>query len=561
MQKNTVLMAIVVCFISTISQGQAPNLGSDMLQNMLFGVSTLKGVEEVYPQVQIEVLEPAATQLSSPSKIGTLVRDDIKEQVIQALQKANIQIAQKFDSASDNAPLSLNITIFIKVAIADPPIYDTFVYTEAMQSVKLGRDNSIRSLSRTWPMQPMGLVTRNMFVLNSSKLKDTVEAEVSKQVGAFISDFQAANPNSVPRNAAGVDIEALRKTLLEDDPRSRYGAIRDNDPSLQVVNKLESAGSEEAVNVLLEFLTNNRMDRKLKQHALTALGKIGTEPAIEAIKKFETWSQKRYSNPLPFYMGLQEYAIDHFVSTDVQPIAQAKDKNNKTWAIVPLYTFYKTELGLTSLIKDDQWSIPILLNFPDMPEPRRLSETTYDTKYQLQVDGESIKVISNGKTYETTISEQTKDTDKDGLPDTLETRMQTDPKNPDSDGDGVADGKDSNPLTPKHKETNDTTEIRQAVFSALFATTNSRNMINIVDRDEFAKQEYYGFSGPIIKVSESKIGNVNLTSIDIRYQSDDTATVIISDYEASEAASAREVKLKKINGKWVVIGFGMKMVS
>ena len=311
----------------------------------------------------------------------------------------------------------------------------------------------------------------------------------------------------------------------------------------------------------MEFLTNNRKDRKLKQHALTALGKIGTEPAVEAIKKFERWSQKRYTNPLPFYMGLQEYAIDHFVSTDVQPLAQTKDKDNKTWAIVPLYNFYKTELGLTSLIKDDQWSIPILLDLPDMPEPRRLSETTFDTKYQLQVDGESIKVISNDKTYETTISEQTKDTDKDGLPDTIEARMQTDPKNPDSDSDGIADGKDSNPLTPKHKETNDTTEIRQAVFSALFATTNSRNMINIVGRDEFAMQEYYGFSGPVIKVSESKTGMVNLTSIDIKYQSKDEATVTMSDYEASQAASGHEVKLKKIHGKWVVVEFGMTWIS
>jgi len=312
---------------------------------------------------------------------------------------------------------------------------------------------------------------------------------------------------------------------------------------------------------LLEFLTNNRMDRKLKQHALTALGRIGTEPAIEAINKFEAWSQKRYTDPLPFYMGLQEYAIDHYVSTDVQPLAQTKDRNNKTWALVPLNRFYNTELWLTSLIKDDQWSEPTLLNIPGLPETKRLSETTFDTKFQLQVDGESIKIICNDKTFETTISEQTKDTDKDGLPDIVEARMSTDPNKPDSDGDGVLDGKDSNPLTPKHKDKNDVTEIRQAVFSVLFATTRSRNIITIVDRNEFAKQEYYGYSGPAIKIAEHIEGIVNVTSIDIKYQSDDEATVSISDHEASEAASGHEAKLKKIHGKWVVIDFKMTWIS
>jgi len=558
MRKYLIIVIVCICFISTISQGQAPNMSVDMLQNMLFGVSTLKGVQEVYPQVQIEVLEAAAIQLSSKSKIGTLARDDIKEQVLQALQKANIQIAQKFDNASENAPLSLNITIFIKIAVADPPIYNTYIYTEALQSVKLGRDNSIRSLSRTWPMQPMGLTTRNMIVLNSSKLEDTVKEEVSRQVGAFISDFQAANPKSVTRSAAGIDIEALRKTLFEDASELRGTfRVRNENPKLQAIQKLESAGSEEAVNVLLEFLTNNRMDRKLKQHALTALGKIGTVPAIEAIKKFETWSQKRYTDSQPFYMGSQEYAIDHFASSDAQPLAKTQDKDNKTWAIVRLSKYSQSDIFLTSLIKDDQWSEPIFIDLPEMPDMQNFQKT----KWNLLVDGTSFKITYDDKTYESKINDQLNDTDKDGLPDIVEARLLTDAKNPDSDNDGVLDGKDSNPLTLKHKETNDATEIRQAVFSVLFATTSSRNMIYIVDRDEFAKQEYYGFSGPVIKVSEHRQGMVNVTSIDIRYQSDDSATVSIHDYEASLAASTHEAKLQKIHGKWVVVEFELTMIS
>ncbi len=562
MRKYLISVIVCICFISTVSQSQPPNMNVDMLQNMLFGVSTLKGVQEVYPQVQIEVLEAAATQeLRSSSKIGTLVRNDIYEQVVQDLKKAGIKIAQDSKMDSENAPLSLNITIFIKVAAADPPIYNAFIYTEGLQSVRLGRENSIRSFSRTWPMQPMALTTRNMLVLNASKLEDTVKEEVAKQINTFINDFTQANPNAVPRNAAGVDIESLRKTLLKDDPRTRYGAIRNNDPSLQAVQKLESAGSEEAISVLLEFLTNNKMDRKLKQHALTSLGKIGTEPAIEAIKKFEDWSQKRYTAPQPFYMGLQEFAIDHFASLEAKPLIQTKDQDNKTWALIILGRYGGLDLWLTSLFEKNVWSEPIFLNLPDFSGLSMSGTEREKAIGKLQVEGDTLKITYNNVTHETRISDQLKDTDKDGLTDFAEARFLTDPKNHDSDGDGVPDGKDSNPLTPKHKETNDMTEIRQAVFSALFATTSSQNTIVIVDRDEFAKQEYYGFAGAVLQAPKSRDGFVNVTSIDIKYQSDTDATASISDWEGSLAASGHEVKLKRIHGKWVVVEFGMTWIS
>lgn len=559
MRKYVIIIIVCICFLSTISQGQAPNMGVDMLQNMLFGVSTLKGVKEVYPQVQIEVLEPAATQLSSTSKIGTLARDDIKEQVLQALQKANIQIAQKFDNASENSPLSLNITIFIKIAVVDPPIYNTYIYTEALQSIRLGRDNSIRSLSRTWPMQPMGLTTRNMFVLNSSKLEDTVKEEVAKQVNTFINDFAQANPKPVTQNPVEVDILALRNTLFEMEPGIDFKiSVRNKQsPQMQAIKQLEMAGSEEAVNVLFECLTDDKMTIILKQNALTALGQIGTEPAIEAIKKFERWSQKRYTNPTQFYMSTQPSIIDHLISGDLKPLAQAKDKDNKTWGIVWLNKFAHDNIYLTSQIKDEHWSEPVLVNLPVKLTPENYSKI----KWNLEIEGEAFKVTYNDKTYESTISKELKDTDKDGFPDIVEARLSTNPENPDSDGDGIPDGKDSNPLTPKHNETNDTTEIYQAVFSVMFATSNSRNAIVVVDRGDFAKQEYYGYAGPVIRIANHIEGIVNLTSIDIKYQSKDEATVDISDHVASLSASGHDVKLKKIHGKWVVVSFEMTWIS
>ncbi|MBN1974320.1 MAG: HEAT repeat domain-containing protein [Sedimentisphaerales bacterium] len=559
MKKAAIISLLTICFIPAISRSQTPNFSIDRLQNMLFGVSTLKGVQEVYPQVQIEVLEPVATQLNSTSKIGTLIRNDIQDQVVQALQKADIKIAKNSDMSSEKAPLSLNITIFIKIAVTDPPIYDTFIYTEALQSIRLGRDNSIRSFSRTWPMQPMSLVTRNMFELNSSKLEDTVKEEVNKQVGAFISDFHAANPESVPRSAEGVDIKALRETLftMESGLDFQQMVRNENSPQMQAIKQLDMAGSEEAINVLFDCLTDDKMNIILKQNALTALGRIGTEPAIAAIKKFERWSQRRYTDPYPFYMSTQPSIIDHLISGDLKPLAQAKDKDNKTWGIVWLKKYRQEDIYLTSQIKDDNWSEPVLVNLPDTPA----TLDYHNTKWNLQIEGDSFKITYNDKTYESKISDELKDTDKDGFPDIVEARLLTDPKKSDSDGDSIPDGKDSNPLTPKHNETNDITEIYQAVFSVMFATSNSRNAIFVVDRGDFAKQEYYGYAGPVMRIAKHIEGIVNLTSIDIKYQSKDEATVDISDHVASESASGHDVKLKKLHGKWVVVSFEMTWIS
>ncbi|MBN2588728.1 MAG: hypothetical protein JXA96_02610, partial [Sedimentisphaerales bacterium] len=170
--KKLILTLLLTCSISVISRGQATSQSSaisrrqatsqsvDGLQGRLFYVSTLKGVKEVYSQVQIEVMQAVPTQLRSVPKIGTIESEDIREQVVQALQKADIPVASQLDNTSENAPLSLNISIFIKLVPGDPPIYNTYISTEALQSIKLGRDDSIRSFSRTWPMQPTGLSTR-----------------------------------------------------------------------------------------------------------------------------------------------------------------------------------------------------------------------------------------------------------------------------------------------------------------------------------------------------------------------------------------------------------------
>jgi len=397
--------------------------------------------------------------------------------------------------------------------------------------------------------------------------QSAVELEIEVLKKALSDSAVDAKPVATSTSTGGVDIEALKKALFTMEPtlefqqRLRITPLAEKSPQMQAIKQLEAAGSAEAINVLLECLTSNKIDSVLKQNALMALGRIGTKPAIEAITKFESWSRSRYGNPQPFYMGAMPSPVVHIIGAQAIPLAKTIDSENKTWALVPLSWYSQLDLFLTSQTSDDTWSEPILLDISGFPELHMSSKMQWTNKCELSVIEDVVKIEFINKNYEVKLGDQMKDTDKDGLPDSVEARLSTDPKNPDSDADGIPDGKDSNPLTPKHKEINDTTELRQAVFSLTFATSNSQSIVRVIDRGEFAKQEYYGYAGALIRVQKSIQGFVNLTSIDIRSQSEDSATVWINDYVGSLSARGQEVILKKINGKWVVIGFGRGIMA
>ncbi len=362
------------------------------------------------------------------------------------------------------------------------------------------------------------------------------------------------------------ELESSRKTLLRKDLTTRYGLwVPADDPRLKAIEQLRSAASPEAVAILREFLTAHRVNcQELKQHALVALGKIGTPSAIEAIRQFEAWSKKRFTEPPPFQLGFKDHAIDHFAPHNLTPLAKTTDEKNRTWAIFQWKRHSAVaEIWICKSLEGDLWSQPILLDLPGIPEFYPFSHTyrRWDDKCSFQVKNGSLKIVVDGQIKESRISDHLVDSDKDGVPDPVEARLLTDPRNPDSDKDGLPDGKDCNPLTPKHNDINDVTEIRQAVFSALCATGNSQDAVVIVERGNFAKQEYYGYGGVVLRSPETRNGFVNIVNITVKIESATTATATISDWESSMSASGHQAKLKKINGKWVVVEFKMTWIS
>jgi hypothetical protein len=366
--------------------------------------------------------------------------------------------------------------------------------------------------------------------------------------------------------AGDSELQALRETLLQEDITTHYGlSVPQNDPRLKAIRKLQGMGSPAAVAILRDFLAVDRINcQELKQHSLIALGNIGTRPAIESIRQFEAWSKKRFTKPSPFRFGFKDYAVDHFSPQNLSPLAKTTDEKNTTWAIFQWSRHSAVpEFWICKSLGDVLWSQPILLDLPDITEfyPFIRKYREWDDKCSFQIKNDSIKIVIDEKIWESRISDHLVDSDKDALPDLVEGRLLTDPNDPDSDRDGLPDGRDCNPLTPKHNDTNDVTQIRQAVFSVLCATSNSQNAIVIVDRDDFAKQEYYGYGGVLLRSPQSRDGFVNITSIKVNLISTTTATATINDWEGSLAASGHLAKLKKLHGKWVVVEFKMTFIS
>jgi hypothetical protein len=230
MKKHLILVSLALCFVPILSMRGSDSPSIDQLQQRLFGISTLHGVKEVYPQVQLEIIEEGTEELSSSFRIESLVRNDLKEQIIQALEKADIKVAEKYDTTSTDAPLSLNITVLVKVTgQSSSPVYTAFVCTEALQPITLSRDVNIRSLTRTWPMIPMGLVTRNMLSLNSRTIEASVRKEVTRQTNNFISDFLAANPKPVSRSSGHFTLTAIAAAIpAQDKIPERSGILYGN---------------------------------------------------------------------------------------------------------------------------------------------------------------------------------------------------------------------------------------------------------------------------------------------------------------------------------------------
>ena len=76
-----------------------------------------------------------------------------------------------------------------------------------------------------------------------------------------------------------------------------------------------------------------------------------------------------------------------------------------------------------------------------------------------------------------------------------------------------------------------------------------------MDKGNIAQQEYYGYSGTVIKAARPRFG-VSIRNITVKLESQDEATATIA-----ESLAGYKAKLRRRHGKWLVVEFMMTRIS
>jgi WG containing repeat len=358
-----------------------------------------------------------------------------------------------------------------------------------------------------------------------------------------------------------------------------------NNPFVKIGNSADVAWLEEIASSTLAAaelkpgggLASHSKD--LSTAAYVRLGVIVTAESIAAIKRIEALARKIVPAPNKSTPGDFIHPGWHFSDSGLRPVAQVTAADGVTYALIVSSNMGDLDLFLiSSKTPQDRlsWSRPLLVPdslyrgikepklamngadelifsfVQDAPPPRALMEGTFDPGPKAPAMGPqqwklSIKAIQ-------------RDSDGDGWTDIEEQRLGLDPKNKDTDGDGIPDGDDVCPnfsLSDEDKNDEDIKIFGKAIF-ATFGIGGSRHLLLV--GDESKRVHVWGYAGPVIYGQNVKTWSKShqygavYVSWRIRKRISDSEVIVeIVDYEGPLAAGGQDVRLKNINGEWVVI--------
>jgi hypothetical protein len=317
----------------------------------------------------------------------------------------------------------------------------------------------------------------------------------------------------------------------------------------------------------------------LRTAAYVRLGALATEESLAAVERLEQQARGQSILPRTAPLGTWNHPSWHNADSEVVPLAQAKTPGGRTYAVILPYLLGGSDVFLISTTTPEartSWSRPVLVpgrTFPNVRESRLTAESeellTFDYSQETSqasiradgtLDNSKRDIQRTGHHQEIRLADVLRDTDHDGWTDFEEERLALDPNNPDTDGDGLADGMDPCPnfAPPQNAETNeDIVMIQKAVF-ATFGLSGSQNFL-IVGTNSLQVQ-IWGYAGPIIYRNVPSAewldqhGSGTIFASWHVERTGDEARVGIGDYEGPRAGAGQTVLLKKIRGKWYAVG-------
>ena len=302
------------------------------------------------------------------------------------------------------------------------------------------------------------------------------------------------------------------------------------------------------------------MAKLLRGAAYARLGAIGTPESLAAVGRIEQSMADVPLTPSTVPLGIWPTVSWHMRDVDQVPMATAIAPDGTTFAVVAASLLGGFDLFLISTRTpgDPQsWSRPKLLG----PAAQR----ERDRGASLAFRGPATLVFTtSGTEMQFALDDIERDSDGDGWTDVEEGRIGTNPHAPDSDGDGLPDGRDVCPLWPLPSTTplDDNEAILQRAVFAAFALTGSRQMLYVTPATP--RVHVRGYGGPIIfdrPLPSGGSGGGVYVSWRIRERSATDAVVELTDWEGLLAAGGQDVFLKKVLGRWTVVAVKATWVS
>jgi hypothetical protein len=302
------------------------------------------------------------------------------------------------------------------------------------------------------------------------------------------------------------------------------------------------------------------MPKALRVAAYARLGAIGSPESLAAIARIERAMSATPLTPATVPMDGWPTVGAHMGDMREAPIAKAPPRGETTYAVALGSLLGGNDYFLVSTRTPDDrasWSRPKLI----APVPRNVDVDDATLAWR---GPRTLTLTSGTQRLQVPIDGIDRDSDGDGWTDVEEARLGTDPRNSDSDGDGIPDGRDVCPLYAAPRGAADETSmiLQRALFGAL-AMTGSRQLLYVTPGTPRVHLEGYG--GPILfdrAIPKSGDGDgATYVSWTIRSRTAAEAVVEVTDWEGVLAAGGQNVLLKKIDGRWVVVGVRSTWVS